>query len=339
MVRKSISFLGICPALLGLAAGVAYSAGLKRVDFGVNGHPLVSGSYIDIPLKQQIMLLKSIGLKTYRVNINPTHKNKFQRMSQLISLARGESIRILPNVILPPKEYSDEGAAFDEANAATYQLVKETGDGISVWELGNEYDLYCLKKGTNGSVPADYNPARYAIVRGLLRGMLAGLREANPSAESIIETSQHNPASVDIGFLEKLLHDGVRFDITGYHYYSRSGRVPTDSSGTDSLQVLHDLFHKPIWITEFDEAALSPELGPSSDPEVQGRALRTAMTEIIADADRFDVVGADIYELLNEPQLSGPSGVKPNQAQFGILSASGDATAASRAVKHFLSGN
>ncbi len=65
-------------------------------------------------------------------------------------------------------------------------------------------------------------------------------------------------------------------------------------------------------------------------------ALRAGMKEIAADAGEYAVIGADIYELLDEPELSNHPGVKPNQAQFGILDSRGAATEASRAVGEFL---
>jgi hypothetical protein len=318
-----------------LASATAQTARDREVDFGVNGHSLAAGPYSDMPLDQQISLLHSLGLKTYRVNVNPTHQDKFARLAQLIALAAHENIRILPVVVLPPKQYTDENTAYNQAKTAMSELARQFDKRISVWELGNEYDLYSIKPGANGASPDDYDPEKYAVVRGLIRGMLAGLREASPSARSIVETSQHTPTSLDSGFIERLIADGITYDITGYHYYSRDGRLPL-VDGKNSLQILHDRFHKPIWITEFDQASISRELGPSSDPKEQGMALLAGMSEIAANAKRYDVVGADIYELLNEPQLLHSPGVNPCQAQFGILESDGRSTDASRAVEKFL---
>jgi hypothetical protein len=310
--------------------------GQRRVRFGVNGHPLDPESYEGMPLKQQLSLLKSIGLRTYRVNINPLHTEKFEMLSELTMLAEREDIRILPVVIIPPEQYSDESAAYAAAEPAMYSLAKKFDSRIRVWELGNEYDLYCVKPGADGSSPSDYDDQKYAVVRGLIQGMLDGLRQANPASGSIVETTQHTSRALDNGFLQRLIDDGVQFDITGYHYYSRDGRVPVNAAGKNSLQVLHEQFHKPIRVTEFDESSFSPQVGPSSNPEEQGKALLVAMNELTSAAKRYDVVEADIYELLNEPQLLHTPGVNPCQAQFGILRADGAQTGASRAVQEFL---
>lgn len=308
----------------------------RKVDFGVNGHPLNRGSYDSMSLEQQLSLVKALGLTTYRVNVNPAYPDKFARLSELVNLAQREGVRILPVIVILPKSYSAEDVAYQDAKAAVSRLVTQFDARITTWELGNEYDLYCVKKDADGSSPADYDTEKYAVVRGLLRGMLAALQQSSPSSRTIIQTSQHTGTSLDSGFLQRLLHDGISFDITGYHYYSKDGRIPSAKNGDSALRILHDKFHKPIWITEFDKSSSSPTIGPSSDPEAQGRALQTALSEIAADGDKYDVIGADIYELLDQPELLDNPAVKPCQAQFGILGPRGGATDASRSVGKFM---
>lgn len=324
--------LWLIPALV-VADG--YTA--RKVNFGVNGHPLNSGSYAG-SLETQIAQLKMLGLTTYRVNVNPAYPDKYERLSQLVDIAKQEGIQILPTIIIKATDYSAENVARDDARAKTYSLVKEFATRLTVWELGNEFDLYCLNKGSSGASPADYDTERYNVVRGLLRGMLEGLHEAAPSSLSIIDTSKSDNFPVDSGFLQRLTEDGIRFDIAGYHYYDQDGHVPTTKVGTrvSALKILHDRFHRPIWITEFDRSSSGPTVGPSADAKAQGEALTRAMSEIATDSDKYDVANADIYELFDQPELLTQPGIKPNQAQFGIIGPDGALTDASRAVQSFL---
>jgi hypothetical protein len=308
----------------------------KEVHFGVNGHPLNAGTYSSISLEQQLSLLKKLKLRTYRVNVNPSYPENFDRLSDLITLAQREDVRILPVIVLPPNNYFDENAAYNDAKAKMYELAQKFDGRIHVWELGNEYDLYCLKKDADGDSPSDYDTDKYSVVIGLIRGMLAALHEARPSSRSIVQTSQHTSTALDSGFLQRLIEDGITFDITGYHYYSRTGHIPTAKDGSNSLKILHDKFHKPIWITEFGKSSSSRTVGPSADPKEQGIALTAALNEIAADADKYDVVGADIYELLDQPELLKNPDVNPCEAQFGILNSRGGLTDASLAVQEFL---
>lgn len=333
-----VRLASVC-ALLCMIPAVVLARGHmdRKVNFGVNGHPLNNGSYAG-SLEQQVADLKKLGLRTYRVNVNPSDPDKYQRLSQLIAIAEKAGIRILPTIIMKAQGYSDENIAHDDAREKTYALVKQFGTHVKVWELGNEYDLYCLQQGSSGASPGDYDTTRYDMVRALLTGMLQGLHEADPSARSMVNTAKSNQYPVDSGFLQRLIDDGVRFDIVSYHYYDQDGHVPTTNDGTrvSALQILHDGFHKPIWITEFDRSSSGPDIGPSADPKAQGQALTRGMREIAADAAEYDVANADIYELLNQPELLKQPGIKPNQAGFGILGPDGTLTAASRAVRAFL---
>ncbi len=241
----------------------------------------------------------------------------------------------MPVVVMRVQAYSSESAAYDDAKTMVYHLTKVLGTRIGAFELGNEYDLYCLNKGENGASPADYDTGKYNIVRGLISGMLAGLHEGSPTSSSIVQTTQSGKSSVDTGFLLRLIQDGINFDITGYHYYDSDGRIPVTADGRDALQVLHDQFHKPIWITEFDRSAHGRE-GPSANPAAQATALKTALNEIAEDADKYGVAEADIYELLDEPELLKDRGINPAEAHFGILDAEGGFTLASRTVQEFL---
>ena len=302
---------------------------------GVSGHALVPGSYSDLPLERQLALLRALGLRTYRINLNPARTNKIARLSHLLDLAQQGGIRILPVVILPPGQYSDPTTAYQDARQAMAAMARRFNGRISVWEIGNEYDLYCVKRQTDGASTSDYDTDRYAVVRELIRGMLAGLHDGSPNSRSIVETTQRSRAWLDTGFLQRLTNEGVSFDIVGYHFYSNTGRMPM-AGDESSLQALHTEFRKPIWITEFDKAASGPDTGPNADPTAQAAVLTTALHEITAAASRDDVIGADVYELLDEPGILSQPRSKPAQAQFGIFDANGGYTAAATAVRAFV---
>lgn len=321
---------------LGMPAAVAQTPLPGKVELGVGGHALVPGAYTKLPLERQIALLRALHLKTYRINVNPAHSNKFARLAHLLDLAQQNGIRLLPVVILPPQQFSDESSAYRDARHAVAAMARQFIGRVSIWEIGNEYDLYCVKKRMDGASTDDYDTRRFKIVRGLIQGMLAGLHDGSPQSRSIVETTQRNRTWLDTGFLKRLTNDGVSFDIVGYHFYSNSGRIPGSADGENSLQALHAEFHKPIWITEFDKAASGPDTGPNADPAAQAVVLTTALHEITALADRYDVIGADVYELLDQPEILSEPRVRPAQAQFGIFDANGGYTAAATAVETFV---
>ena len=216
------------------------SAPNSRVNFGVNGYPLNPKTGYHESLEQEITQLKTLGLRNFRVYVDPAKTDRFDRLSQLIILAQQEDIQILPVLVIKAKNYTSEDSAYNDARSLTHNLTKQFADRVSVWELGNEYDLYCVNQRAGaGMALSDYDTEKYNVVRGLIKGMLAGLHEGSPSSRSIIQTSQ-NGRNPDSGFLQKLIQDGVNFDITGFHYYSKDGHVQIAKDGRNALQILRD---------------------------------------------------------------------------------------------------
>ena len=65
---------------------------------------------------------------------------------------------------------------------------------------------------------------------------------------------------------------------------------------------------------------------PSTNPKEQAAALTAALNEIAADARKYDVIGADIYELLDQPDLLTRPEARFDAkkfANFGILDSEG----------------
>ena len=66
----------------------AESAPNGKVNFGVNGYPLNPTTGYHESLEQQISQLKILGLRTYRVYVDPAKTDRFDRLSQLIAIAQ-----------------------------------------------------------------------------------------------------------------------------------------------------------------------------------------------------------------------------------------------------------
>ena len=125
-----------------------------KVNFGVNGYPLNPKTGYHESLEQQISQLKMLGLRTYRVYVDPAKADRFDRLSQLIAIAQRQRIQILPVLVLKAKNYTSEDAAYHEAKSLTYSLTKQFDGRVSVWELGNEYDLYCVNQAADDGMTA-----------------------------------------------------------------------------------------------------------------------------------------------------------------------------------------
>jgi hypothetical protein len=170
-----------------------------------------------------------------------------------------------------------------------------TSSGIRVWELGNEYEIYALTGGTcsadDGSTICQYNLATYDIERGLLRGLLDGIHSVNPSALGMVDAG----GWCHYAFQKQLLLDGVKFDLTGWHWYSNMGNITNAhcSAGPTNVLGILNSWGKAIWLTEFNS-------NQSSLSSVQGAWLIPTMSQWSSLASTYNITAAFVYQLLDQ---------------------------------------
>jgi hypothetical protein len=307
----------------GLAGGTACAE--SPVVWGVNGHPLVA--YGELPVDAQIKLLKSMGFSSYRVDVYGAGQKASLRA--LVDVARGQGITILPVLIPDPLKAENEDEAYAEGRRMGRDFAAAFAGKIAAWELGNEYDNVVGMTG-DGSDPAQFDDVRYRKARGALRGLLDGVRAGDPATRRIVD----NAGWCHYGFLERLDRDGVRWDVTGQHWYADQGDMESAGCGcpagalhlchTNVLEILHN-FGKPIWITEFND-------NRSEDPETAARWILKEMRAWSVAAARYGIEEAQLYELLDQPELKG------REATFGLADAEGRPKPVANAIKAFLLG-
>jgi len=187
------------------------------------------------------------------------------------------------------------------------------------WEAGNEMEFLAIRPGTTGESPGDYDTGRYNVVRSAISGMIDGINSADPNAQVAVGI-----AGIHFGFLERLAADGVRWDITSEHYFAYPGATDT-AMGADQLFARLADFGRPIVMTEFNQ-----QQGSYWVPSEQTATLLTMMDAIEALAPKYNIIGAYVYELLDQTQLTG------EQAHYGLANGDGALTAGGRAVQNHL---
>ena len=285
--------------------------------WGVNAH----GSYSLSTAAQQLELdaAQTIGLTSLRVDVYDASPATMAWLSPLITQASSMGISILPVIVPATAALTSQSAAY-AWGLATGSALAAAFPGLT-WEVGNELDLYAIKPGATGQSPSDYDNARYSAVLGAITGMSAGIRQADPTAKIAV-----NMTGWDFGFLQRLASDGVSWDITSEHVYVPPGVSATDIlAGGDSLFASLAQFGKPILMTEFNQQQGSL-LGQSAEIN----SLMSMMDAMRILAPKYDIIGAYIYELLNEPQLA------PAEANYGLADSSGVLNAAGLAVENYL---
>jgi hypothetical protein len=230
----------------------------------------------------------------------------------ILAAAERASVELLPVVFPPAPPENTEEAWYRAARAYGEECGRRYRGRITHFELSNERECRCMTKWPNGgdrdgAAMTDYAPARYAPIRGMLRGLAEGLRETHPDCVRMIDTA----GWLHFGFIDLLVRDNVPFDILAWHWYSemRSMTRPIESySGT--YVVLDKLleYGKPVWLTEGN--ARNGTL--ANTEEEQAKYLVDTIREL---RDTGQVGCYVVYELFDEPQLLSLGG----EAFYGIV--------------------
>jgi hypothetical protein len=266
--------------------------------WGINGHPFTA--YPGVTIEQQIDLVASLGMRSYRVNV--TRIDQMEGLAHLIAVASARHVQILP-VLIPPANFErDTGPVlYTKAYNFARAFVSHFQADIPVWELGNELENYAIIKpcemrddgtkypcewGPAGGVgPLEYYGPRAEKVIAVLHGLSDGVRSVSTTARRAIGSAGWGHT----GIFDRLRDKGVEWDISVWHMYSAS-------SGNEWAFKRLAAFGKPIWITEFNHP-----LGSAKDGEEgQAQGLHDVMLGLSALASRYDIEAAFIYELLDE---------------------------------------
>jgi hypothetical protein len=296
MRRALIVFAAVVTFLLSLDAQA-------ELIWGANGHPLVS--YPGTTINEQLDLLKDLGVTSYRVDVGEPDPSTLMRLSELVAQAKKRGIETLPVLVFAKDlgaktEQSLYKIGYDRARAYASRFKND----IRVWELGNEQETWamirpceprdngviydCSWGDSGGNDPLDYVKARYERLRGLLHGLVDGIHSVDPTLQAAVGSA----GWWHYGVLTRLNQDGVKWDITVWHWYAGD---PAKTNNTDALPYIAQLGH-PIWITE-----LNAPYTATNWEQLQASGLRTTLKWFVANASKYRIEAIHVYELLDEP--------------------------------------
>ncbi|SAK80266.1 hypothetical protein AWB79_05160 [Caballeronia hypogeia] len=282
-----------------------------RLFYGVNGHNNEGGAYDISSTALQLAQLQDLGAKFYRNEVySPGTANKLAGIAQIMAAG---GVTIYPVMLMGIDLVNNE----DEAYNAGFALGQATANSrrYPYYEVTNELGSGALVGNVDGVYPQQYDMAKFRMMRGVIRGMIAGIRSVDTSGKIVMggETWLH------YGFNKMLAqgmepdgsigHPKVDWDITAWHWYSEMGDITNACGGTGCHNVLAELkkFGKPIWINEF---GVRPNFG--TDQQIADYLVgNRMMAQFVALASTYDIESIQSYELYDDP----PTGEGP----FGLL--------------------
>jgi len=233
--------------------------------YGMNGH----FDYTYSPT-QLVSILKSMGCNSYRVGCT-TDPHQIGAVAGIAQALQGAGITTV--VLINQGVYDANGNVFaseTDAYNAGYQAGSTVAKGlqpygVTIYECGNELtrQTATMLDFTNaGTKAVDFNNTNWPAMRGVMRGMIDGVKSVQSSAKCGI-----NFCVADVGAADALWDgqqpDGssgyptVRWDITTWHNYEVYGdifNIGVDGSGPniDIPMYCKARYGVPFMITEWN---------------------------------------------------------------------------------------
>jgi hypothetical protein len=276
------------------------SVPLPGMFYGINGH-------YDYPFTaaQVVTMLQALGCSTYRSNCvnDPTQLDYTVGLAEAFQQAGLTLFPVIDAGLhdasgnLWTSEADAYSQGFSNATAVTTALKPY---GVTMYECGNELSRdpsIILNSGSAGNLAADFNNTNWPVMRGMMRGLIDGVKSVQQNAKCGINFTVNDVGASD-ALWDGTQPDGssgypkVRWDITTWHNYEVYGDIfdlGTDGAGPGFNLPIYckARYGVPFMITEWNA---NPE-----DTESDRAAYVTQHLGEYYQARKTDAIQATMY--------------------------------------------
>ncbi|WP_159833134.1 lipopolysaccharide biosynthesis protein [Burkholderia sp. 8Y] len=281
-------------------AATAKASTTTSIFYGMNGHITNGGAYDATPYATQLLQLQDLGVKIFRNDVYNLASAKV--LATVAKQFAAGGVQVYP-VMLLGLGYDSEQAAYN----AGYTMGQQTAQTYkySYYEVANELDSGALAGNYDGNIWYQYSNQPFTIARGVIRGMIAGVKSVDSSAKIVVDgTWKH------IAFFQMLAdgsqpdgthgHPTVSWDITAWHWYSDMGDMTNACGGSGCHDVLGIIssFGKPVWINEY---GVRPTYGTTTSiaSYITGNLM---MQEYYNDASKYNIQSIQAFQLYDDSE-------------------------------------
>lgn len=271
--------------------------------YGMNGHH----DYLYTPA-QLVTILKTMGCTIYRVGCT-ADSSQLGPVSDIARTFQTAGLQVF--ALIQQGIYANDGTLYASESAA-YSAGFSSGAtvaralmpyGVTMYECGNELtrDRAIILDDTNaGTKAADFNNTNWPLLRGVLRGMIDGVKSVQPSAKCGV-----NFCVNDIGASDALWEGNqpdsstgypkVRWDITTWHNYEVYGdifAIPADgqSPGFDLPTYCKARYGVPFIISEWNT-------GPERTQAYRANYITSQLSEFYSARKTHSIQSVMLYVL------------------------------------------
>lgn len=167
-------------------------------------------------------------------------------------------------------------ADFDRGYAWGKFIAERFKGRVKYYQMLNEVSGTAIKKDFPGNQESDYDEAKYQAVKNFLLGMSKGIKEADPEAQRVITAHWVGTAMID-----RLIKDGVDFEIIGWDWFSDMGNDITAAKPNDKTVInIPEHFKntgKRFWISEINHQGGSYKNKESDQAAYLKKAIENAL--------------------------------------------------------------
>ncbi|SAK65937.1 hypothetical protein AWB76_03735 [Caballeronia temeraria] len=274
----------------------------------MNGHVTWPGPYWNSTPTQQLAQLKDLNVTLYRNDVS--NVAGAQTLASIARMMAKSGVTVYP-VILQNLDFADENTAYQASYTLAQQIVNV--QHYPYYEVTNELAPTCLVGYVDGVNTTDYKNDCFMLARGVIRGLIAGIKSVDPAGKIIIGANTWMHLGLDTMLANGTQPDGtsghpvVTWDITAWHWYSEQGDI-THACGTLCYNVIGTLqsFGKPIWI---NEVGIRPTF-PGTADQVATFMSNNMLGALLAIAPQYNIQSLQVYELYDDPPTGeGPYGI------------------------------
>ncbi len=245
-----------------------------------------AATYQKSQMQTQIKLAKELGATDVRANVEDDSLVN----DHFVDLSLEAGLR--PTFILEPiaAHYFDEDT-YNKAYTYAKKIAERYKGRVPYYQLANEASGVAIKPNAPGNKVSDYDSAKYAHLKNIVKGMSDGVRAADPAAKRIISANW-----LGVGVMDKLIADKIDFEIFGWNWYSDMGEdlvKKLDDGTTLNIPEYLAKYNKQFWVVELNRRVGSYD----GNEKAQGEFLTTFINNVIK---RSQVSGVFVYTLTDE---------------------------------------
>ena len=265
----------------------------SRIDWlwGVNGHNHTYPAYPEEQLEEQIKLAADLGVKIYRLNYTPTNDEMFSYLDKVVDTCERYGLKLfLVTFDWDFINFQNPESLYGIAKAIADRYCRR----IYMYQISNEQDIPSLDlahlKDPVGNDRMHYDMERYNRIKRCMEQIIRAFKEGDPSAKTSVNISWRHTA-----FLDLLIEDGLRWDVTGLDWY-----WALENNGHNNIvETIEHIASLPV-----DEIIIAEANAWEGDYKMSEEEMRDYNIQAMHFYYNYPcekLKGFIVYELLDEP--------------------------------------